>query len=65
MNKNNLEIYRLLVELKNDNHVPKRYEKELERCLRHVEESIENKNKTVSKKVLSAIARIFMSVIDP
>ena len=41
MRKNILDIFQLLVELKNEKSVPEKYEKELDRCINHLKEIIE------------------------
>jgi hypothetical protein len=65
MKKYILETYRLLVELKNEKCVPERHEKDLERCITHLEESIEQKSIKLNISILSLIAEIFKSFIDP
>ena len=65
MNKNILDIYRLLVELKNEKSIPERYEKDLGRCIRHLEEIIERKDTKFNKNILGTIAVIFNSFFDP
>jgi hypothetical protein len=65
MKKNILETYRLLIELKNEKIVPERHEKDLERCIRNLEDIIEkNSGINLSLGLLSSIACIFKSVID-
>lgn len=69
MKRNLLETYRLLIELKNEKIIPEKHEKDLDRCIRYLEEIIENddddKNqdkKTKFKpnlKIIETIAVIF------
>jgi hypothetical protein len=65
MKKYILETYRLLVELKNEKCVPERHEKDLERCIRNLEESIEKKKFNLNIGIIGLIAAIFKSFIDP
>ena len=65
MKKYILETYRLLVELKNEKCVPERHEKDLERCIRHLEEAIEKKSYSLNIGIIGLIAAIFKSFIDP
>lgn len=65
MKKNILDTYRLLVELKNEKCVPERHEKDLDRCIRHLEELIERKSNKLNIGILSLIAAIFKSFIYP
>ena len=65
MKKNILETYRLLIELKNEKVVPKRHEKDLDRCIRNLEEIIEQKSNQFNIGIISLIAEIFKSFIDP
>lgn len=64
MKRNILETYRLLVELKNEKSIPERHEKDLERCIRHLEEILEKKSNSINVGILSAIAGIFKTIID-
>ncbi len=65
MKKNILETYRLLIELKNEKIIPERHEKDIDRCIRNLEEIIEkNGGSNLNFGLLSTIARIFKSVID-
>ena len=65
MKKYILDTYRLLVELKNEKAVPERHEKDLDRCIQHLEESIEQKSNNFNIGIISLIAKIFKSFIDP
>jgi len=65
MKKNILDTYRLLVELKNEKAVPERHEKDLDSCIRHLEELIEQKSNNFNIGIISLIAGIFKSFIDP
>lgn len=65
MKKYILETYRLLVELKNEKCVPERHEKDLDRCIRQLEETIEKKNYSLSIGIVGLIAAIFKSFLDP
>lgn len=53
MKKNILDTYRLLVELKNEKAVPERHEKDLDRCIRHLEELIEQKSNNFNIGIIS------------
>lgn len=63
--QNILEVYRLLVELKNEKTVPERHEKDLDRCIGHLEEIIEQKRNHLDIGILSLIASIFKSFFGP
>ena len=68
MRKNILETYRLLIELKNEKSVPDRHEKDLDRCIKYLEEIIENDDEDKFKKnknIIGIIAAIFKAFFDP
>jgi len=56
MRKNILEIYRLLVELRNEKSIPEKHEKEADRCILYLEEILNNDRvNKINKGIITTI----------
>lgn len=62
--KQNLDTYRLLVELKNEGSIPEKHQRDADRCIRNLEESLE-KNISINVEILGVIATIFKDWLSP
>lgn len=56
MKKEILDILQLIIELKNDDRIPKKYEKELERSITYLKKILEDKSFNLKKADKSIIA---------
>lgn len=69
MEKNNIiELYRLLVELRNEGSISEAYRKEADRAIRHLEDELEKKGPrqiSINIDLIGVIATIFKAWLSP
>ncbi len=63
-----LDIYRLLIELKNEKSIPEKHERDAEYCIRYLEENLkksDSKRIIINSDIVGTIAAIFKAWIFP